>query len=287
MKSKFPPLIWFPVLIFIVLLSGCAATPYHYGGADLETHLTLELRQQEQQIERGRSVAMVDGLGHYLFSLPSKLLLMNWDVDNHNISYRTEDILQEYLTRNGLHNVKVRLNQYAPGGEWRRLFLNRDMPGFFRFTVGMFANIMYTIMPGRLFGGDNYNPYTNTINIYSDVPAIALHEGGHAKDFARKNRNFRGWYAFMRILPLMPLWQEAAATSDVISYSAEEEMVGELKDSYKTLYPAYLTYVAGEGLRWVAVEPWLSYSIQFAATIPGHIVGRVKAALVEEEYPSE
>ena len=55
------------------------------------------------------------------------------------------------------------------------------------------ANMFYTAFPERIFaafpfigGGDHYNPYTNTINIYSDHRAIVLHEGGHAKDFARR-----------------------------------------------------------------------------------------------------
>ena len=46
------------------------------------------------------------------------------------------------------------------------------------------------------------------------------------------------------------------------------------------LYPAYGTYVVGEGLRWIST-PW-PYAILIAGVLPGHIVGRIKAAEVDD-----
>ncbi len=269
------------LLVIVVCASGCATVPYEYG-RDLDTPLTLRLQANESQVERGQPVGWLDGLGHYFFSLPSKFILWNWQVDNHAIEQDTEDVLAKYLAANDLGNVKVRLNQYAPGAEWRRLIRNREMPAFFRYTLGAISTSLYTILPGRLFGGDNYNPYTNTINLYSDVPAIALHEGGHAKDFAEKrNRHWKGWYSFLRILPLTPLYQEAVASNDAISYAVEENLVEKEKEAYKILYPAYATYVAGEGLRWINIEPWIQFAAQFTLALPGHVIGRIKAAVVD------
>lgn len=230
-------------------------------------------------METGRSVPVLDGLGHYLFSLPSKLLLLNWQIDNHDISPETEQALRQYLTENHLENVKIRINQYAPGGEWHRLINNTGMPGFFRFTIGALSAGIYTILPGRLFGGDSYNPYTNTINLYSDSTPVALHEAAHAKDFTNRSRKFRGWYALMGILPFMPLYQEAKATGDVIGYTREQDLITSEKDAYQTLYPAYATYIAGEGIRWLTLDPWAGITITLAVTIPAHIAGRIKASL--------
>jgi hypothetical protein len=276
----------FAALLPLALLAGCATVPYHYG-TDRENVAFQPSRPVESRIARGRPVPFLDGAGHYFVSLPTKVILLNWQVDNHRISAETEALLSNYLDANQLTGVKVRLNQYAPGGEWRRLFKNPEMPGFFKYTVGLFSTSIYTILPDRLFagllGGDNYNPYTNTINLYSDNPAVALHEAAHAKDFAAKSRGFRGWYAFMRLLPLMPLWQEARATGDTVGYTIEEKMPEDRKESYKVLYPAYATYIVGEGLTWVPLDLWASYAIQMAVAIPGHITGRIKAALVEDE----
>jgi hypothetical protein len=215
--------------------------------------------------------------------LPSKILLLNHKVDNHDVSEQTAEAIHEYLASNDLPNVKVRLNQYAPGDEWRRLFKNRDVNGLWRFTVGTMTVLFYTLLPQRLFGGDNYNPFTNTINLYSDVPTIALHEGGHAKDFAPKSPFLKGLYATARVLPVVPLFQEADATSDAIGY---EKAIGNYegeKRAYRILYPAYGTYVGGELSRWVAAPSvGIGYAIQYGPVVPGHIVGWLASGRVDE-----
>jgi hypothetical protein len=270
------------------MLAACVRVPYSYTSY-VEKPDTLRLKEGEPQIARGEPVPVVDGLGHYVFSLPSKLLLWNWRVDNHRISPETEETIAAYLKANALRQVKVRLNQYAPRDEWRRLVRNSAMPGFWRYTFGVLTCAEYTALPGRLFGGDCYNPYTNSVNIYSDHRAIALHECAHAKDFAGRSRRMKGWYSFMRLLPIVPLYQEGIATGDAIGYVrdvGDAEDAGDVgdarleKSSYKILYPAYCTYIAGEGLRWVNVQWWVSYAVTYAAVIPGHIVGRIKAATV-------
>lgn len=278
------------MLALLLLAGGCASLPYQYGVARENTEIPA-FAATEPQIDQGRPLPFVDDAGHYLISLPTKLMLLDWQVDNHRFSSETEAVLAGYLADNHLEGVKVRVNQYAPGGEWRRLVQNREMPGFFKYTAGVIATAYYTILPGRffagLFGGDEYNPYTNTINLYSDSPAIALHEAAHAKDFAAKSRGFRGWYAVMGILPLVPLWHEAEATGDAIGYTIEKQKTATEKESYQVLYPAYSTYIAGEGLRWTSLEPWLSYAAELAVTVPGHITGRIKAALVEDAVDGE
>ncbi len=140
------------LLIVGSLALACASTPYPYG-RDLESDLTLKLRPGEEQIERGRPHKLIDGVGHYFFSLPAKLLLLDWRVDNHDISEETEASLLEYLDANGLCNVKVRLNQYAPGREWSRLVRNGEMPMAWRWTLGMLSVTIYSIIPERVFAG--------------------------------------------------------------------------------------------------------------------------------------
>jgi len=272
-----------------VLGAGCASAPYDYS-RDVDGPLTLKLARGEDQIERGRPNAFLDGIGHYVISLPSKILLLRWDVNDHDVSFETEAALRAYLAANDLQNVKVRFNQYAPGGEWKRLARNRDVAAFWRWTLGFLSTSLYTILPGRFFagllGGDNYNPYTNTINVYSDNLAVVLHEAGHAKDFAVKsNRHTRGLYAAVRILPLVPLWQEGVATTDAISYLYELDDVPGRKTAYRTLYPAYGTYVGavgGEYGRFLPLGPgWVGYAIAYGPVVLGHVAGQSRALFVE------
>lgn len=281
------------VALWLWLLVGCATTPYSLG-AGLETDLTLPLAEGERQIERGAPNAWVDGFGHYFFSLLSKLILLDWRVNNHDVPAKVEDALQGYLWANGLCNTKVRLNQYAPGGEWRRLFRNREMPGGWRYTLGLLSVSFYTIFPERLLagfpfigGGDSYNPYTNTVHIYSGLRSIALHEGAHAKDFASiENRHWRGLYAGARAVPLagilMALYQEAVATGDALSWELATGDDRDSRSAYRTLYPAYGTYLGGAGSAAAVFfsDGWVVYAVQYGIVVVGHVAGQTRALFV-------
>lgn len=266
-------------LLLVAFAGGCATVPYRRGH-NIESKNILELRPDEPQFERGRPNALIDGIG-WVFGLPSKIILLDSRMDNHVISPEVEQAVAEYLVTNGLRNVKVRVNEYAPGGEWSRLFRNKSVGWGWRYTIGVIANLFYTILPGRIFGGDNYNPYTNTINLYSNHRAVAIHEGGHAKDFAP--RNWKGTYAFLYILPFVALYPEAKATGDAIGYMRVDRTAEEEKQAYRVLYPAYCTYVGG-GIGQFTPVPYVVY---FAAVIPGHIAGRVKASHVDERRKME
>jgi hypothetical protein len=267
------------IALWATLLTACASGPYHFG-AELETERTLHLEAGEAQIERGRPDAFLDTVGN-IVSLPVKLLLWNRRVDNHRISEETERAVEQYLADNGLANVKVRLNQYDPGGEWSRLVANKEVHPLWRYTLGTLTVAAYTFFPQRVFGGDNYNPFTNTISLYSDLPAVALHEGGHAKDFAGRSR--KGLYASLRLLPLAPLYQEARATQDAIGYErATNNPEGE-RSAYKVLYPAFGTYVGGELVQLIPLSSTgLVYAVQYGAVLPFHLIGRVRARLVQD-----
>ena len=267
--------------IALWLGSACASLPY--APATCDEGDRMPLRESEAQVERGRPIAFVDGLGHYVVSLPAKLLLLSWRVENHDVSPETEAALAEYLEANGLCHVKVRINQYSVGGEWSRLFRNRNVGGFWRYTFGFLTNVFYTAFPQRVFGGDNYNPFTNTVHVYSDVGAIALHEGGHAKDFA--TRRHKGFYAALRLLPLAPLYQEGKATKDAVSYLRDAGRAQEERAAYPMLWGAYGTYVAGEGLRWYEGPFGVSYLIQLPIAWTGKLAGKIKSLSVPEPAP--
>ena len=143
-----------------------------------------------------------------------------------------------------------------------------------RYTLGIISVSFYTILPGRFFGGDNFNPYTNTINLYSDDPSIALHEAGHAKDFA--SRELKGAYSAIYALPFVALYHEAVATSDALSYLLDQNCSEERKDAYNILYPAYSTYIGGN------IATFTSPVLQYVGIIPGHIAGRIASANVED-----
>lgn len=257
-------------LLLILVASGCVTAPYRFGSS-AEYRTSSQLQQiTDEQIERGRPNMVVDAVG-WVVGIPSKIILWDRRIENHNIGSETEASIAAYLEKNELSTVKVRLNQYRPFDDWRRLVANKSVGAGWRYTIGTLSVAGETLLPGRLLGGDHFNPYTNTIHLYSDVTSVALHEAGHSKDFAR--RTWKGTYAFAYGLPLVPLYHEAVATNDAISYLASEGNAHDQQEAYEILYPAYSTYLAHEldgGTGFLTVP----------VVIAGHLVGRVQAMRV-------
>ncbi len=266
-------------ILLCLIASGCVTAPYRYG-SNSRYHTSEPLAAiTDTQIERGRPRPFLDGIG-WVIGIPDKILLWNRRIENHNVSPETEQAIANYLAKNDLTTVKVRLNQYAPGSDWRRLVANKSVGWGWRYTLGTASWLGETLLPGRLIGGDHYNPFTNTVHIYSDVPAIAIHEGGHAKDFAR--RYYKGTYAAGYLLPVTPLWYEAIATNDAISYLRAEGTVEDEQAADRVLYPAYGTYV-GNSIS--TVVPGAGTPFYLAGVLGGHMAGRVQAWRLTAQRP--
>lgn len=260
-----------------LLLGACASVPYEFGTGRLAEDGPLYPPMQ-QQVYVGEPHAFLDKSGWiWPESLLRKLLLLDTSIDNHRVSPETIAALEHYLAANELDHVQVLVNCYKPGNQWSRLFKNRTVGGGWRYTLGILSVVGYTILPGRFFGGDAYNPYTHTIYLYSDNISVALHEAGHAKDFAR--RELKGTHAAIYSLPLAPLYYEARASNDALSYLKASGETEQQAAAYKTLYPAYGTYVAGNLVR----NSSRPVAAQVALTLPAHVVGRIAAAWRPEE----
>jgi len=243
------------------LTTGCATVPYVGQGP-------------HPQIERGQPFFPLDAIGNVV-SLPSKLLLWNWKIDDHAVSEKTEEVLVDYLKHRpeDLRDLKIRINQWAPLDELKRLWGNKRIAWPYRLLIGFPVTLAFEVLlPGRLLGGDHYNPYTNTVHLYSDLPAVSIHEAGHAFDFS--NQKYPGTYAALRFLPLADLYQEFKATDEAVTHFIR---VGDRKNelsSYKILYPAFGTYVGR-----YFTKP---YGLIFV--VIGHLHGRKLASDREEVY---
>lgn len=243
--------------------------------AAMQVYESPQLCDQEPQIQRGERRKVIDAIG-WVVGIPGKILLWNRRVENHNIGPETEAAIAEYLQVNNLDTVRVRLNQYRPGEDWSRLVRNKSVGAGWRYTFGAITVLGETVIPGRIFGGDHFNPFTNTVHIYSDIPTIALHEGGHAKDFAR--RKWKGTYAAVYALPIVPLYHESIASRDVVAYLEAIGTTEQKAAASRILYPAYGTYVGSAA---GACIPNYASPLYYAGVIGGHIAGRVDARQIE------
>lgn len=239
-------------------LAGCATvTPYVGQGP-------------HPQVTRGAPIVPIDFLGNIL-ALPGKIILWNWQFSDHAISQETEDGLIKYLNSQTLpafEDTVYQLNQYNPLGDLRALIHNHHVAWPYRLFPGLLVTLFYDVaLPGRLVPwGDYFNPYTNRVHLYSDDVTIALHEAGHAYDFS--DHPLKGTYALTRFVLFFNLVQEWEATENAIDYLQE---IGDRETeyhAYRTLWPAYGTYVGG----------YLPIPFGFLpGALIGHISGRLKA----------
>lgn len=227
--------------------------------------------------ERGRSSTVLDGAG-WIVGIPAKLLLWNTKVDSHSVSPETEAALRRYLASQGLDDVKVRVNQYDPIGEWKRLAGNKSIHPGWRYTVGALTLTRYTLTPGRLFGNDEYNPFTNTISLYSDRASLALREGAHARQALEAT--YPGLWATGSYLPGSPVWVDTPAIREVVRFTQRTNQRNLEREAYLVLFPAFGARVGQSATLFLDVG--VGQAAQAGFALVGHAVGRTMAFRVSE-----
>ncbi len=213
-------------------VAGCASPTYHFGSFDGSKHGEREL--SDVSIEYGQPNNVLDPIARAA-SAPGRWLAMDKKVNRHELSGETLAKVKSYLERNDLTDVHVYINHYDPAGQWHRLRANTRVAPVWRYSIGVVSWVGYTVLPDRIFGGDRYNPYTNTLHLNSDVPAIALGEAAFAKDIHA--RRFPGAYAAINELPIVTIWHEVRAVGDVVSYARDQHDWEVERQSYRLLYP--------------------------------------------------
>ena len=251
---------------------GCVTAPYHYGRFD---RLPGEPdKPAEVAVDYGVPNKTLDRLG-WVVGLPSRIFPLHAGVNNHHVSDETRDAVTKYLEENDLTDVCVRINQYDPKDEWRRLRENRRISAGWRYTGGVFCHLHYTLFPGRIVGGDWYNPYTNSLYINSDVQALVLHEAAYAKDI--HSRKYPGTYSAINHVPLLWLWRQTVCVNDILSYAQMEENWEIEKQTYHVVYPLIGAHTG------MSVSPLAPFGFEpvlgLGGALVGHVTGRTVSAL--------
>ena len=226
------------------------------------------------KLVRGRENAVLDGLGSMLGSI-NKLALWDRRADNHSISPQTEQAVVQYLNQNGLSSTLVRSNQYDPIGEWRRLSSNKSMSAPLRYTFGTYDWLKYTILPGRLIGGDWYNPFSDTVHLYSDIPTIGLAKAAYAKDV--HSRPDPAGYAASQDFPIFGLYHETLANREVLRFTRSQGGSAAAAEAERILYPDLAGTIGAQTLGFL---PYGSVVGRGAGAVVGHAARAVKDGVV-------
>jgi len=240
--------------VVAISLTGCATTVPYVG------------QGPHPQITRGRPVAIIDFLGN-VFGILGKVILLHWKVDRHAVTSDTETYLVDYIdsTVTVTEGTHYGLNEYAPRRDLKRLVKNRKVAWPYRLLIGLPITLLFDVLlPGRVFGGDRYNPYTDTVQLYSDLPAVALHEAGHSHDFNK--RRYKGTWALIRLIPGVNLIQEYLASDEAVRHLHEAGQFREECSAHEILHPAFGTYAGGQ-------IPFPGASL--AGALVGHLTGRI------------
>jgi hypothetical protein len=271
-----------PCILFAA--TGCVSGPMTIHASQI--HADNSDRSELTDIQKRRSTGllvvqghpntMVDGLG-WVIGAPRKLMLWDSRVDNHAVQPETLAEVATYVEINQLQEVCIRANQYAPIDEWRRLRSNDHISPGWRYTMGSLSVIGYTLLPGRVFGGDKYNPYTNSVYVYSDVPALAIEAAAYAKDI--QSREMPGTYAAVNHLPVVSIWRETISTNDTLAYLASHGTTDDHKEGLAILYPNYGAAVGGSFGSLIGATP----AFELGGAVVGHISGQHKAAMMDAD----
>ena len=253
--------------------SGCASTPYQYGRFHSQQLDSVD--RPAVVIQHGKPDKTLDRLG-WVAGIPERVFTLNSKASNHHVSSETVEKVRLYLEENDLTDVVVSVNDYDPKGQWRRLRENYRIDPFWRYSVGTLSWLGYTLFPTRVFGGDEYNPFTNSLYLTSDVPALVLAEAAYAKDI--HSQSLPGTYATLSCLPILSLLRHSRATSDVLGYARiHGDWPGE-EEAYQVLYPHVGATTFGPVSHFVpVVGPFMSAG----GALVGHATGRTVTALMD------
>jgi hypothetical protein len=149
--------------------------------------------------------------------------------------------------------------------------------------MGTLNWLTYTILPNRLFGGDRYSPYTNTLNLSSDVPAQVLSAAAYAKDI--HSQRLPGTYAaFVNDMPVLSVIREAKATRDVLGYARVRHDWKAEQQAYHVLYPQ----IGGATIGTAGVlVPGYGPFLHLGGVAAGHAVGRTVAYIQRPKEEQE
>jgi hypothetical protein len=260
------------VLLALLALAGSSPTlrgqeipPQRLPPPVAETDLTGSV-----QFEHGEPHKVVDAVG-WVFGIPKKIIVWDRRAVNHHVSAETEQNLAQYIEANGLVSTKVRINEYDPVGEWHRLRENKEVGAGWRYTVGAFSTVIYTVLPGRVFGLDKYNPYTDSLYIYSDIPCLAQEQAGQAK--LVHARPHPGTYAALTSLPVVRLWPAKQRKNEVLDYTLVYGTAAQQEEATRVFYSEFGAEVGGQA----SIFLGSNLPLTLAGAGIGHVAARFKS----------
>jgi hypothetical protein len=277
------------VASMLTLLSGCVQDSYHYGirNPDRISKLPrssnlITVGGHHPNVDRLETVVKYPGR-KFREWFPSEDPLKQLPVEQQQLI--TVQKASDYLDANGLQGVYVDVREYNPKVQWERLKSNDRISPFWKYTGGTLYHAGYCVLPGRAFGFDNYNPFTNTLSINSLSPPRSVFHAGYVKKVYEQK--YPGTYVAMNWLPILPLVRDTSVSNDVLTY-ARAERDWELE---KGLYPQVYARLGGDAVSqatsWIPGMAYMPFYTSPLLTGAGRVAGRLTGQAVAERESKE
>jgi hypothetical protein len=269
------------LVLGLLSAGGCVPKNYLYGKfRDADTKVPAN------DIVRGTPDKTLDAMTHFVEGQQA-IIPIGHAKHSRELSLETAERVSDYLQKNELDDLHIEINHYAPAEQWRRLRENNRISPLWRYTAGAMSVVGYTIFPGRVWGTNSYNPYTDSLYINSNKPLELLQESAIAKEV--RSRRWPGPYAVATSLPGIAIIRHAHAAEDVVGYARAEHNWEIEKRAYRELYPHVITQGTGGvgpvvGLA-LNVAWWVRPIIGLGGSALGRGIGYVMEKRRESELP--
>ena len=222
----------------LVVMPGCVSDAYHYGISRQE--LLPRLPLTPNRITVGGKHPNIDAIEQTV-RYPGKVF-QEWFPSNDPDEQVPMDVRQlkvvqsasDYLDENGLKGVYIDVREYNPREQWNRLRSNTRVSPFWKYTGGTLYHAVYCVLPGRAFGYDQFNGFTNTLSINSLSSPSAVFQAGYVKKIY--DQRYPGTYIAMNWLPIFPLFRDTSISNDVLTYARARQDWKLEKNLYPQVY---------------------------------------------------
>ena len=263
---------------------GCVQSTYRYGISN--EHLVANLPQNPNVISVGGEHPNIDRLERVVQYprkvfrkwFPSKDLFEQLPIDERR--QVSVAVASKYLDDNGLKGVFIDVFEYDPRQQWQRLVDNNRVSPVWKYTLGSVYHLGYSILPGRAFGYDRYNPFTNTLSINSARPSNTLFTAGYVKKIY--DQRYPGTYVAANLLPIMPLIRDTSIANDVLTYSHVQQEWRLKQELYPLVYGRLGGDVVSQATSLFPSMAYMPFYMSPLLTRAGRVTGRVTGTAIAD-----
>lgn len=271
------------VLILIGHLGGCARTTYQYGLTNraeprpaLDAVNPLVFGGEHPKLDK------VERAVHYpIEKIKQWFPARQPSLAPQELRRQATFKAQEFLVLNELPDVNIDIREYDPATQWQRLRDNHRIHPFWKYTTGTLAHLQYAWLPGRVFHYDDYNPYTNTLNINSESSARAVYEAAEAKIL--RDQKLPGSYAASLYLPILPLIHDVRVANDVLSYARVRQEWEFEKELTPSIYSTFGADAVSQATSLVPGAAYMPFYYKPLLSMAGRAAGGVTGQAVVKE----